>query len=79
MTNQTFFLCLLVVVVIIGFSEGKQLYVSVTLIMSTQFSSVSDFFFRQGVICRENLQKINIIICCYLVQYYQIMRTIIAN
>jgi len=59
MTNQTFFLCLLVVVVIIGFSEGKQLYVSVTLIMSTQFSSVSDFFFRQGVICRENSRKVS--------------------
>jgi len=30
-------------------------------------------------ICRENLQKINITVCCYLVQYYQIMQTIIPN
>jgi len=29
--------------------------------------------------CRENLQKINIIICRYLVQYYQIMQAIIPN
>jgi len=30
-------------------------------------------------ICRENLQKINIINCCYLVQYYQIMQATIPN
>ena len=30
-------------------------------------------------ICQEILQKINIIICCYLAQYYQIMQAIIAN
>jgi len=36
-------------------------------------------FHLQGVICRENLQKINIIIFYCLVQFYQIMQAIVPN